>query len=112
MGITILSADFQTVTQKVAKRPLEAKTLSIEQVPICSCVQVTGLSKETTRDAVFYYFENSKNGGDVANVELNIKEGWALVHFEDPQGIQHVLFRNKQPFELSYVLRADKYLTI
>ena len=92
MGITILSADFQTVEKKVAKRPLEGKKLSIEQVPVCSCVQVTGLNREkTTRDAVLYYFDNSKNGGGVTNVELNIKEGWALVYFEDPQGLDHVL---------------------
>lgn len=45
--------------------------------------------ENTTKDAVLYYFENAKNGGgDVINVELNIKEGWALVHFEDPEGIK------------------------
>ena len=84
----ILLADYQTVTQKVAKRQLEGKKLSIEQVPVCSCVQVIGLNREkTTKDSVLYYFDNRKNGGGVTNVELNIKEGWALVHFEDPQGI-------------------------
>ena len=52
---------------------------------------MTGLNREnTTKDAVFYYFDNPKNGGDVSNVELNIKEGWALVYFEDPQGMQHL----------------------
>lgn len=45
--------------------------------------------ENTTKDAVLYYFENAKNGGgDVINVALNIKEGWALVHFEDPEGIK------------------------
>ena len=86
--IPILSTDFQTITQKVAKRQLEGKQLSIEQVPVCNCVQVTGLNQEnTTKDAVLYYFDNPKNGGGVTRVELNIKGGWALVHFEDPQGI-------------------------
>ena len=58
---------------------------------------VTGLNREnTTEDAVLYHFENSKNGGgDVTKVELNIKEGWALVHFEDPEGIK-----------ISYLLRS------
>ena len=66
--------------------------LSIEKVPVCLCVQVTGLNRDnTTEDAVLYYFENPKNGGgDVNNVELNIKEGWALVYFEDPLGIRLV----------------------
>lgn len=84
-------ADYQAITQAVANRPLDDERLSIEQVPVCNCVQVTGLSREnTTKDAVFYYFDNPKNGGDVSNVELNIKEGWALVYFEDPQGMQHL----------------------
>ena len=83
-------ADYQTIRQKVAKRQLEGRQLSIEQVPVCNCVQVTCLNREnTTEDAVLYYFENPKNGGGaVINVELNIKEGWALVHFEDPEGIK------------------------
>lgn len=87
---TILSADYQTIAQKVAKRQLEGRQLSIEQVPVCNCVIVTCLNREiTTEDAVLYHFENSKNGGGVVtNVELNIKEGWALVHFEDPGGIK------------------------
>ena len=53
-------------------------------------MQVTCLNREnTTEDAVLYYFENPKNGGGaVINVELNIKEGWALVHFENPEGIK------------------------
>ena len=84
-------ADSQAITQKIAKRRLEDKRLSIEQVPVCHCVQVTGLNKSnTTKDTVLYYFENRKNGGgDVTNVEINAKEGWALVYFEDPQGTQH-----------------------
>lgn len=84
----IFSVDHQTITQKIAKKSLDGNKLSIEQVTVCNCVQVTGLNREkTTQDAVLYYFENPKNGGgDVIDVELNLKEGWALVHFEDPEG--------------------------
>ncbi|KAL9972377.1 hypothetical protein ACROYT_G018663 [Oculina patagonica] len=87
--------DYQTITQKVAKRQLEGKKLSLEQVPVCSCVQVTGLNQEnTTKDAVLYYFDNPRNGGGATNVELNIKEGWALVHFKDPQVMTKVLSKS------------------
>lgn len=81
--------DYETITKKAAKRPLEGNMLAIEKVPVCSCIQVTGLNREnTTEDTVRYYFEHPKNGGgDVSNVELHLKEGWALVYFEDPQGI-------------------------
>lgn len=64
----------------------------MEQAPVCNCVEVTGLNRaNTTKDAVIYYFGNPKNGGgDVSNVKLNVKGGWALVYFENPQGIQHL----------------------
>ena len=70
-------------------KPLEGKTLVVEQLPVCKCVQVSGFNKDTTiEDAIRYYFESPKNnGGDVSSVELNLKEGWALVHFEDPKGV-------------------------
>ncbi|XP_078371828.1 protein mono-ADP-ribosyltransferase PARP14-like isoform X2 [Oculina patagonica] len=87
--------DYHAITQTVAKKLLEGKKLSIEQVPVCNCVQVTGLNKDkTTKDAVFYFFDNTKNGGGVTNVELNIKEGWALVHFEDPRVVNKVLSKS------------------
>jgi len=87
--ITIFLVDYQTILQKAVKKPLDGGQLSIEQVPVCNCVKVTGLNREnTTQDAVLYYFENPKNGGgDVTDVELKIKEGWAVVHYEDPEGI-------------------------
>jgi len=69
---------------------LDGNPLALEKVPVCHCVQVTGLNKEnTTKDAVLYYFDNPKNGGgDVRDVEISTNEGWALVYFEDPQGIK------------------------
>ena len=70
-------------------KPLGEKFLVVEQLPVCHCVQVFGFNKETTtEDAVRYYFESPKNnGGNVSSVELNLKEGWALVYFEDPKGV-------------------------
>ena len=63
--------------------------MAIEKVPVCHCIQVTGLNREnTTKDTVHYYFDNPKNGGGVTDVDLNVEEGWALVYFADPQGIQ------------------------
>ena len=73
-------------------KPLGEKFLVVEQLPVCHYVQVFGFNKETTtEDAVRYYFESPKNtknnGGNVSSVELNLKEGWALVYFEDPEGV-------------------------
>ena len=80
---------YDTITQEVAKKPLDGNMLAVEQVPVCHCVQVTGVNREnTTEDALRYYFENPKSsGGEVRSVELNIKDGWALVYFENPEGM-------------------------
>ncbi|XP_022795889.1 poly [ADP-ribose] polymerase 14-like isoform X2 [Stylophora pistillata] len=85
--------DYQFLTKKISEKPLDGKTLSVEQVPVCHCVQVTGLSKEkTTEDGIRYYFASAKNnGGDVSHIDLNIKEGWALVYFEDPEVVFNVV---------------------
>ena len=58
-------------------------------MPVCHCVEVTGFNREnTTKDALRYYFESPKSGGgEVSRVELEIKNGWALVYFENPEGM-------------------------
>ena len=44
--------------------------------------------ENTTEDALRYYFESPKSGGgEVSRVELDIKNGWALVYFENPEGM-------------------------
>lgn len=68
-------------------------------------MQVTCLNRENaTEDAVLYHFENPKNGGgEVIKVELNIKEGCALVHFVDPEGIKISYLRRAKIIELNHV---------
>ena len=80
---------YDTITQKVAQKPLDGNMLAVQQVPVCYCVEVTGLNTaKTTEDALRYYFENHNNGGgDVSSVELNRKDGLALVYFENPDGM-------------------------
>lgn len=65
----------------------------MDRVPICSCVLVTGLKKETTDDTIELYFENEKRSGgkDVSQVERKGKDQ-ALVYFEDPSSKKRLLF--------------------
>ena len=87
--------DYEAITRKTARKTLDDNILAVEKVPICHCVQVMGLNRETTKDAVFYYFDNpKKGGGDVSNVEINTDEGWALVYFEEPQGTKRNVWNN------------------
>ena len=80
-------SDFESLFHKVSKdrKGLEGKKPHLERVPICSCVLVTGLQKETTDDTIELYFDNEKRSGgkDVSQVERK-GEDQALVYFEDP----------------------------
>lgn len=85
-------SDFESLFRKVSKdrKLLEGKKPHLERVPICSCVLVTGLKKETTDDTIQLYFENEKRSGgkDVSQVERRGNDQ-ALVYFEDPSSKIH-----------------------
>ena len=85
-------SDFESLFQKVSKdrKGLEGKKPHLERVPICSCILVTGLKKETTYDAIELYFENEKRSGgkNVSQVERKGKDQ-ALVYFQDPSSKIH-----------------------
>ena len=79
--------DLNKVLAKCHQRRWDGSTLTVEHLPVCNCLLVTGLSSGTTKDAVLLHFENPKRGGgEVDKVELHGEQGWALVFFKDPKG--------------------------
>lgn len=36
--------DYNTITEKSSKRKLDGKILVMEKIPVCDCIQVTGLN--------------------------------------------------------------------
>ena len=80
--------DLNKVLAKCHQRRLDGSTLTVEHLPVCNCLLVTGLSSGTTEDAVLLHFENLKRGGggEVDKVELSAGQGCALVFFTDPKG--------------------------
>ena len=87
-------SDFESLFRKVNKdrKGLEGKKPLLKRVPICSCILVTGLKKETTDDTIALYFENEKRSGgkDVSQVERKGKDQ-ALVYLEDPSSKIYLL---------------------
>ena len=79
-------SDFQLLLHRVDndKKGLEGKKPRLERVPVCSCILVTGLKRESTDDTIEFYFDNEKRSGgkDVSRVE-KIRKDQALVHFDD-----------------------------
>lgn len=79
-------SDFESLLHNVNKdkKGLRGEKPRLERVPVCSCILVTGLKKESTDITIDLYFENVKRSGgrDVCRVE-RIREDQAVVHFED-----------------------------
>ena len=57
----------------------------MDRVPVCSCIRVKGLKKETSEETIALYFENTRRseGGPVSHVERTEKDQ-VLVYFENP----------------------------
>ena len=55
-------------------------------------VIIRGLSQDTTQDAVWNYFENSRRSGGGAVEEVNIEGNLARVKFESSEGNLNTMF--------------------
>ena len=90
--IFFLLSDFTTIFNKVHKdsKGVEGRRLRLERVPVCTCIQVTGLSERSSNDTIDFYFDNERRSGgkDVLKVERLWKDE-ALVFFEDPSSKKH-----------------------
>ena len=80
--------DFSKIKSKVEKRDLDSAKLTIEQVSVSTGIVVSGISDNTTHDAIELYFESPRyGGGPVEKVEFIPKGGRAVVVFQDPKGL-------------------------
>ena len=87
MSLFLLFSDFEVLFDKVDKdqKGLQGKHLRLARVPICSCIYVKGLRKETADDTIELYFENRRKSGVSGVSRVERKESdYALVYFEDP----------------------------
>lgn len=79
-------SDFKALFDKVNRdtKGLSGCRPQLERVPICTCIKVKGLLKETADYAIELYFDNEKKSGG-SNVERmeRIAEDKALVYFEN-----------------------------
>lgn len=94
-------SDFESLFHKVNKdrKGLEGKKPRLDRVPICSCILVTGLKKETTDITIELYFENEKRSGgkDVSQVERKGRDQ-AVVYFDDPSSKMRLISNKDNTF--------------
>ncbi|KAL9974244.1 hypothetical protein ACROYT_G011259 [Oculina patagonica] len=91
--------DFGALFDKVKKdtRGLQGCKLELERVPICKCIKVSGLKKETSKDAIELYFESEKKAGGNRVIDIKREENSgdkALIIFHDPSSVQNVVKRS------------------
>ena len=88
MLLLLYFLDFQRIKTKGEKRRLDSAKVSIQQVPACKSILVSGLSENTTYDAIRLHFESRRNnGGPVEKVEFVPNSDRAVVVFQDPAGL-------------------------
>lgn len=92
-------SEFESLLHKVNndKKGLGGENPRLKRVPVCSCILVTGLKRESTDDTIEFFFDNEKlsGGRDVSGVE-RIRKDQALVHFEDHTSVQDVIARSQR----------------
>ncbi|XP_060594497.1 protein mono-ADP-ribosyltransferase PARP14-like [Ruditapes philippinarum] len=84
--------DFTKFKEACRLNTLEGARLTIDKIPISSCIYLANISPEITEDTLRYYFE-SKFGekGKVDKVLLTKSEGICLVYFENYKVVNSVL---------------------
>ena len=73
------------------KKEVEVETkglVSIEQVPVCKSILVTGFSDDTTYEEIELFFESRRNnGGPVEKVTYVPERHQAIVVFQEVTGV-------------------------
>ncbi|CAH3151044.1 unnamed protein product [Pocillopora meandrina] len=92
----LFSLDFTKIKTKCEERGLDDAKVSIEQVPVCKSILVTGFS-DVTHDFIELYFESRRNGGGpVDKVDYVPKSGRAVVVFQNAKDMERVLTRHEE----------------
>ncbi|XP_046570910.1 protein mono-ADP-ribosyltransferase PARP14-like [Haliotis rubra] len=74
--------DVPTISAACKSTRIEGSNMEVKPVPRSRCLKVGGLSRNTTKDNVRFYFENKKyGGGPTDEIDLCMETNSALVHY-------------------------------
>ena len=115
-SISYLFSDFPTLLDKVHKdnKGVEGSKPRLERVPVCTCIQVTGLKEKSSDDTIWLYFENEKRSGgkDVQMVERKWKDE-VLVFFEDhssEKSIINLLMIDRKTPQICLTISVEQFV--
>ena len=66
---------------------MDSARVTIQRLPVCRSILVSGISDDTTEDAIELFFESPRNnGGPVETVRFKPESGQAVVVFQNSSG--------------------------
>ena len=66
---------------------MDSARVTIQRLPVCRSILVSGISEDTTQDAIELFFESPRNnGGPVETVRFKPESGRAVVVFQNSSG--------------------------
>ena len=84
---TLYSLDFLKIKEKGERRGMDSARVTIQRLPVCRSILVSGISEDTTQDAIELCFESPRNnGGPVETVRFKPESGRAVVVFQNSSG--------------------------
>ena len=84
---TLYSLDFLKIKEKGERRGMDSARITIQRLPVCRSILVSGISEDTTQDAIELCFESPRNnGGPVETVRFKPESGRAVVVFQNSSG--------------------------
>lgn len=91
------SKDFQNLSAKISKRPLDGAKVTLEQIKQIDSVLVENLHPGTSSDLLTLYFENKAGGNTKVKEVTMLSEGSAKVVFVNYDSVESVV---SQPHKL------------
>ena len=85
--LKLYSLDFHKIKEKAERRGLESARVTIQRVPVCRSILVSGISEDTNQDAIELFFESPRNnGGPVETVRFKPESVQAVLVFQNSTG--------------------------
>ncbi|KAM4630657.1 protein mono-ADP-ribosyltransferase PARP10 [Polymixia lowei] len=89
-----LSKDFQNLSAKISKKPLEGSNITIEQIEQTDSILVENLHPGITMNMLTLYFGSNQSGNQKVKEVIMLSESTAKVSFVNFESLDHILHRS------------------
>ena len=93
MCFLLFLLDVARVQEACNKKTFQHTNLKIKSLVVSNCIIVTEFSEKTTESSLEYYFDNKRRSGVEHVEEIQMKDNYCLIHFQNHEGIVCVRVR-------------------